>query len=166
MGLFLPHEKYLKITGVDLEALKQKGIKAIILDVDNTLTTHGNPTCSKEVLDWLQKARNAQMKLMLLSNNQAERVAPFARLVGLDYEAKAAKPLKKGILHVCERMGVAPGEAAMIGDQIFTDILGGRRAGAYCILVDPIELEKGFFFMIKRFFEKPILRRFKEETIK
>ena len=164
MGILMPHERRHRITELDPRQLLACGIRALILDVDNTLTTHDNPTPGPGVMEWLASAKQAGLKMIILSNNHPPRVEPFARILGLDYEAEAKKPLWDGIRRACKRMGVTKDETAMVGDQIFTDILGGRLAGLHCILVDPIEPENTRFFRCKRRLEQPVLRAFERRN--
>lgn len=154
----LLHERFCRITDIDPAQLVSQGLRAVVLDVDNTLTTHDNPTPAPGVLQWLEKARAAGLELLILSNNSPERVRPFAALLGLDFEADGAKPLAGGYRRALRRLGVPAKQAATIGDQIFTDMLGGRLAGLHCIFVEPIEPERGWFFRLKRRLERPILR--------
>lgn len=147
-----------RIYDIDLDALKSQGITLLILDVDNTLTTHNNPDLQEPVRLWLEKAREKGFERLILSNNSAERVAPFAQKLGLLYESNGKKPLKGGFLRVFARFDVRPCQAAVIGDQVFTDILGGNRAGAVTFLTRPIELEPMLFFKLKRALERVVLR--------
>lgn len=160
MSIFYPHERHPTILDISPEALVQSGFRGVILDVDNTLTTHDNPVPSDGVLAWLQSAREAGLKLIILSNNSAERVRLFAALLGLDFESNGRKPLPTGYRRALARLGLKKNQAVAIGDQIFTDVLGARLAGIYCIFVNPIEPERTRFFRFKRRLERPILSRF------
>ncbi|MFV0497533.1 MAG: YqeG family HAD IIIA-type phosphatase [Candidatus Fimivivens sp.] len=160
MSIFYPHEWYPTILDISPQALALAGYRGVILDVDNTLTTHDNPVPSDGVLAWLEAARAEGLKLIILSNNSAARVSLFADLLGLDFESNGRKPLPVGYRRALSRMGIKPGEAVAIGDQIFTDILGARLAGIYAIFVTPIEAESSRFFRFKRWLEHPILLRF------
>lgn len=162
MSIFYPHERYRRITDIDPAALRTAGIEAMVLDVDNTLTTHDNPAPAPGVTDWLRRAEAVGLRLVILSNNSPERVEPFARMLGLQFEAKGRKPLPGGVRRACARLNASPGRTALVGDQIFTDMLGGRLAGTRCLFVDHIEPEAGWFFRLKRRLEKGILRRYEK----
>lgn len=164
MSIFYPNERYKKITDISPIELKNKGFEGIILDVDNTLTTHDNPKPGDGVMDWLAAASDAGLKLIILSNNTPERVKPFAKMLGLEFEANGKKPLTSGYLRAVKSMGVTRKTAIAIGDQIFTDILGARLSGIYSILTDPIEPEHTAFFKFKRKAEKPILAMFERRV--
>ncbi len=153
--LFTPTKSYESILQITPDILREMGVTALILDIDNTMTTHDNPTPLEGLFDWLELMRQSGIKMMIVSNNYSERVTPFAELLGLDFIPRGAKPLPKGYKAAAERLGVSKGEICTIGDQLFTDILGAKLFGIKSILVDPIEPEKTLFFRIKRALEKP-----------
>lgn len=153
--LFTPTGHYKSILEITPRVLKEMGVTALILDIDNTMTTHDNPTPLEGLFDWLELMRKSGIKMMIVSNNYSERVTPFAELLGLDFIPRGAKPLPKGYKAAAERLGVSKGEICTIGDQLFTDILGAKLFGIKSILVDPIEPETTLFFRIKRALEKP-----------
>ena len=155
---FYPDRRYHRITDIDPAALSQEGIQGIILDVDNTLTTHNNPRPADGVISWLDQARACGLRLIILSNNRPQRVEPFARMLGLEFEANGKKPMAGGFLRACAHMGTVPEATAAIGDQIFTDVMGARRAGVLCLMAARIEPEPGWFFRLKRRLERPLLR--------
>lgn len=166
MRILQPRERYEKLVDIPVEALAAMGIRGLILDVDNTMTTHGNPTPADGVPEWLDCVRRAGIGCIILSNNAPGRVEPFARLLSLAFEADAAKPLPGGYRRACAHMGVPLSAAASIGDQIFTDILGANLAGVYSIFVNPTEPENTRFFRLKRRLERPILARFERSRIR
>ena len=162
MSVFFPHADFKRIYEIPTEFFQQWGLTVALLDVDNTLTTHDNPTPHKEVLGWLERQRNSGLRLMILSNNTEERVAPFAEGLGLEYIADAHKPLGGPLRQDLGKLGVRPEETAVIGDQIFTDILCARLAGCTAVLVEPMEPEPMAFFRVKRTLERPILRAYRK----
>ncbi len=153
-----------KMTDLELDFFESLGCKAILLDVDNTMTTHDNPTPAEGVAEWIDRMKSNGLKLIIVSNNSAERVAPFAEKIGLDFVAKGAKPLAKGFKEACCRIGVRPKEAVAVGDQIYTDIIGGNLLGAYTVLTVPYELEEKLFFKFKRMMEKPVIASYKRKA--
>lgn len=104
------------------------------------------------------------MKLTILSNNSRERVEPFARKLGLDFVARACKPLPFGMTRAQRLFGLPKKQIAVIGDQIFTDIVGGNWKGMYTILVEPFTLEQGVFFRLKRKLERYPIRRYQKQN--
>lgn len=155
--LFTPTRAYNTILSVTPDVLSEMGVDAIILDIDNTCTTHDNPVPIDGLFDWLDSMRAAGITMMIVSNNHPPRVEPFARLLGLEYVSEGAKPLPKGYKEAARRMGKDKSRIVTIGDQLFTDILGAKLFGIKSILVRPIEYEKTTFFKIKRALEVPLL---------
>ncbi len=160
MAIFRPTYALKKITDITPSALKKRGIKALILDVDNTLTTHNNPTPAEGVPGWIEEMKSAGIKLIIVSNNNTERVTPFAEMLGLHFVPNGAKPLPIGFKRAAAELraaGVPQNRIAAVGDQIFTDILGANLAGIRSIFVYPIEFETSLPFKLKRAAEKPLL---------
>ncbi len=154
--LYLP-----SIACLQPEQLQRWGVRGLILDVDNTLTTHDNPVPHPEVQRWLEVMRQAGVSMIILSNNHPPRVKPFAELLGLPFTADAAKPLPKGFRRAARELNLPKEQIAVVGDQIFTDVLGGNLFGAKTVLLQPIQPESTWFFRLKRRLEKGILRNYK-----
>ena len=163
---FMPDIAEDNIHSLDLEELWQKGIRGIILDIDNTLESHRVPKATEKTLEFLKKLDSLGFKVCLISNGKEERVRLFNENLGYFAMAKAGKPKKKGYRLAQKEMGLKSEQVAMIGDQIFTDVFGAKRCGFYSVLVEPIESIKNGFFYIKRFFEKNIRQKAKEKIKK
>jgi len=149
---------YLKsIAALTPALLERWGIRGLILDVDNTLTTHGNPHPDPGVLLWLKTMREHHIEMVILSNNTPRRVEPFAGELRMDFVANAKKPFSIGFGRAAAKLRRPKSEIAVVGDQIFTDILGGNLWGARTILVKPIEPEATGFFRLKRLLERDII---------
>lgn len=155
--LFRSTAAFRHTTDITPEFLRKNNIKGLILDLDNTLTTHDNPKPGEGVLEWLQLMKNSGIKLMIVSNNHAPRVKPFADMLGLTFVSEGKKPLTKGFSEAMKLMGLSKGELAAVGDQIFTDVLGANLFGIKMLYVVPIEHEKTAFFKLKRKLEIPFL---------
>lgn len=148
MSLFYPALYRDRITDITLEDLKRLGVSGLLLDVDNTLTTHGSQELSDDVRDWLDAMKQAGIRMTVVSNSWEWRVAPFAGRIGLQHTSLSCKPLPFGFIRGMRRMGLKRKQCVAIGDQVFTDILGANLAGIPCIQLQPILLETG----------KPILK--------
>ncbi len=146
-----------RVTGLTLPFLRRKGIRGLVLDVDNTLTTHDNPTPWPDIAAWLDTMRQGGIGMVIVSNNSDNRVRPFAELLGLDYVADGQKPRLAGMRRAARRLGLSPAEIAVVGDQIFTDILGGNRFGALTVMVAPLGPETVPFIKFKRVLERGVL---------
>ncbi|MBQ8119338.1 MAG: YqeG family HAD IIIA-type phosphatase [Ruminococcus sp.] len=155
--IFRPTYVFNDITGITPKFLKRKHIKGIVLDIDNTLTTHNNPVPPQSSMDWLASVKKAGIKLIIVSNNKPPRVEPFAQLLELEYVANGRKPLTYGINEAVKRLGFEKCDIAAIGDQIFTDIMGANLAGIRSCFVYPLEPETSLPFRFKRTIEKPLL---------
>ena len=161
MALLIPTYAYKRATDLSPEFFTEKGIKCLLLDVDNTLTTHDNPIPADGIEPWLDTIKQSGLNAVILSNNSDERVKPFAEKLSLSYIPRARKPLTFGITKACKEYNITKNEIALIGDQIFTDIICGNLKGILTVLVEPYELEDKFFLNLKRKLEKPILKKIK-----
>lgn len=157
MAIFKPTFALKSILEITPQALAAHDIKALILDVDNTLTTHNNPIPAEGISEWIENMKKHNIKLLIVSNNNAERVTPFAETLGLHFVPNGAKPLPMGFLRAVRELGYSKKNICAVGDQIFTDILGANLAGVRSVFVYPIEPETSVPFKIKRAIEKPLL---------
>ena len=165
MALFFPTIYRRRITDVTADDLRRLGAEAVLLDVDNTLTTHDAPDLTDAVKDWLSRMQTEGFRLIIVSNNRAERVAPFAEKIGLPYYAHARKPLPFGFSAAAKQMGCDRKRCVVIGDQIFTDMLGANLAGMKSVLLEPIQFEvEQKFIVFKRKIERPMLNSRKQKA--
>lgn len=155
-----PHFIINTITDITVDFLRENSIDALLLDVDNTLSVaHKNKTLRIGVVEWLESMQKSGIKLIVLSNAKAERAKAFAKSIGLDAVGLAAKPLPFGYLKAVKILEKSKGTTAVVGDQIFTDILGGRLAGIKTILVTDITPEQTLSFKIRRKIEQKLRKR-------
>lgn len=155
---FKPNIKLDKITDITPEMLKRRDITALLLDVDNTMSTHHGKILTDGLVSWLECMRAAGIKLIVVSNSKRVRVEPFAGRIGLDFISLACKPLPHGYLRAVKRLGVKRKNAAIVGDQIFTDVIGGNCLGVKTVLLTPIKPEDGLSFRIRRRLERVIFK--------
>ena len=126
------------ITG---EALARRGIRLLLADLDNTLVPYGVPLPDERLKAWRDELKEHGVTLFILSNNRHEsRPRIFAQALDVPYIGHAGKPKTPSFFAAMEQVGVTREQTAIIGDQIFTDVLGGNRAGVATILVRPIRL--------------------------
>ena len=161
--LLKPNIKLHGITDITVELLKQHDIKALLLDVDNTMSTHHGTVLTDGLMEWIAKMSDSGIKLMVLSNSKRFRIEPFAARIGLPFISLGCKPLPTGYLRGVKALGEKRKNVAIVGDQIFTDILGGNIVGVKSILLTPIKLEDGWSFKIRRKLEKKLYKRYKFE---
>ncbi|MEE1245424.1 MAG: YqeG family HAD IIIA-type phosphatase [Acutalibacteraceae bacterium] len=156
--LLRPNIKLDKITDISVDILKKYNITALILDVDNTLSTHHGQVLTDGLEEWLKNMRENNIKLTVLSNSTKKRLDPFAKKIGLDYISLGLKPLPFGYLRALKALGTKRKNTAIVGDQIFTDTLGGNLVGLNTVLLTPIKPETSLRFRFKRRIEKFLIK--------
>lgn len=157
--IFKPTLWVKNVLSIDEEFLRENGIEGLILDLDNTLSMHGNPAAEEGIPEWLDKMRGLGIAMIVVSNNTYKRVSLLAAKLGLEFVSSGAKPLTVGINKAVKRLGLPKDKLAVVGDQIFTDVMGGNFAKIKTILVEPFHLEKGALFKLKRSAEGLVFRR-------
>ena len=163
MNLLLPKKAFNSIFDIPLVQLYTFGIRGIIFDLDNTLTEWNNPELSKETISWLEKAKKIGFKMCFVSNNSDHRVKEIADRVDIPFIARAKKPRRRSFRKAMALMDTKPEHTAVVGDQIFTDILGGNRLGLFTVLVSPISRKEFIGTRLVRILEKIILERNKKK---
>lgn len=157
--LIKPNIYLKKIEDITIELLQKNNIKALILDVDNTLIDY-EQNMSKDVEIWAKNIQGQGAKLYILSNsNNKEKVEKVSKRLKIPYEHFAKKPLKSGFKKVQKKLGEEPEHIGVVGDQIFTDIIGGNRSKMFTILVDPIN-EKDYWYTA---WKRPIENKIKKK---
>lgn len=149
-----PRTKIHSVYQLTPEWLAERGIKAVICDVDDTLTPYFDTTPTGRLVEWKDTLARAGIRLFILSNGKRERIEPFCRALGIDCLALAMKPLPFGFIHAVHKIGLKKSQVITVGDQIFTDIAGGNLAGLHTVLVDPLAYKTGTMEKKKRQWEK------------
>lgn len=157
--LFKPDFWLKNVMEIDKEFLKKNRVRALILDMDNTLSMHDDPSAEEGVSEWLDEMRRLGIKMRVVSNNNTRRVEPLAKALGLEFTANGAKPLTFGVNRAVKAMKVSRRETLVVGDQIFTDIAAGNLAGIRTVLVEPFHLENKWTFKLKRKVESLVFHR-------
>ncbi|MCM3743422.1 YqeG family HAD IIIA-type phosphatase [Sporosarcina luteola] len=163
--IFLPDEYVKDIYQISPEALKEKGIKGIITDLDNTLVEWDRPEATPEIREWVRMMQEAGLQVTILSNNNQSRVESFCGPIGTPFICDARKPLAKNFKNALALMGLKKEEAVMVGDQLMTDILGGNRFGLHTILVVPVASSDGFVTKFNRMIERRIMAKLKRQGL-
>ncbi len=160
---FLPDQQVNSIYDITPESLKEKGIKGIITDLDNTLVEWDRPSATPPLINWFQQMEYNQIKVTIVSNNNEARVKFFADPLLTPYIYKARKPMTKAFNRAVKDMGLEKHETVVIGDQLLTDVLGGNRSGFHTILVVPVAKTDGVVTKFNRMVERRILNWFKKK---
>ncbi|MCQ2418893.1 MAG: YqeG family HAD IIIA-type phosphatase [Clostridia bacterium] len=164
---FLPKVIFPEVTYLPPEYLLQRGIKLLMLDFDNTMLPYTTNVPSQALLDWISKFQKSSVQLCIVSNSKKPRVRIFSEQYGVDVIQGAKKPFSKGIKACLKKYGVEKSEAALVGDQIYTDVLGANCAGVYSVLVKSIH-NHTFWLKLRHVAEVPFIfmakgRKYKHE---
>lgn len=143
---------------IPLTQLREQNITAFIVDLDNTITEWNSNEISAEMEAWFGLIRAQGFKACILSNNGERRIKSVADRLGIPFIHRAAKPRRGAFRQAISVMGVTADQTAVIGDQIFTDILGGNRAGLYTILVQPLARREFVGTKINRLLELLVIK--------
>ena len=148
------------IKEITLELLQKNKIKGLILDVDNTLIDY-DKNLLEGAKEWCDNLKQNNIKICILSNtNKVKKVEKVAKILDLEYIYFAHKPNKKGFYKAKELLGIKEEEIATVGDQIFTDVLGGNKVGMFTILTKPIDERDILITRVKRPFEKVVIGKY------
>lgn len=135
----LPTWRALSVADVNAEFLARENIRLVMLDFDNTLVPYTTDIPSESVAAWLLTMKQTDIRLCVVSNSHNNRVPEFCKYYGIDCITGARKPFSSGIHRCLKRYGFLPQQALLIGDQIYTDTLGGNCAGVRTLLVKAID---------------------------
>ncbi|HOJ78068.1 MAG TPA: YqeG family HAD IIIA-type phosphatase [Bacillota bacterium] len=153
------------ILELDLDKLSSMGIKAVIFDLDNTLVEWHQDQLNPEVIELIERFKQKGFKLCILSNALEYRVEAVAKLLDIPYVSQAIKPRKSPFIKALEILGTAPENTAVVGDQLFTDILGGNRMQLYTIWTPPLSDTEFFSTRAVRKLERLVVKRFRKKGI-
>lgn len=159
-GLLRPREVLEHIEQITPEFLAVRGLRGLMLDLDNTLIPYGSYVDRAEVLTWAAELRRADVQLYLLSNATAKRAQFWLEKLSFEGVGMAGKPFQRSYKRALAQMRLPASQVAMVGDQLFTDMLGGNIAGMYTILVHPIINNALPHTQVARRFERLVLRRY------
>lgn len=162
---FFPDEYLASTYSVPFEELYEKGYRGVIFDIDNTLVPHGAPA-NDRAKKLFQRLKEIGFESCLLSNNQKARVEMFNKEIHTHYIYNAFKPGTKNYLRAMEIMGTEKENTLFVGDQLFTDVWGAKRAGIHNILVRPIDPKEEIQIVLKRYLEKIVLHFYKKSKEK
>lgn len=163
LNYFLPDQHVKSIFDIKANDLKQKGIKGVITDLDNTLVEWDRPSATPELLHWFKEMKDNGIEITIISNNNQERVKSFSEPINIPFIYSARKPMGKAFRRALKDMKLAKNEIVVIGDQLLTDVFGGNRSGLHTILVVPVSQSDGFFTRFNRRMERTILNWMKRK---
>lgn len=165
LGRFFPDERAATVEDVDYDKLINLGIQAVIFDLDNTIAKWGDDSLAEEIIELFERLTSRGLKVGILSNSRREKIEDFVIDLPFPHLFNANKPSLKGFRTMLAKLDVSPDQAAMIGDQLFTDVLGANRLDMYTIRVEPIDPDREYrFTKVNRIGEKVLL--FLRETFR
>jgi len=152
--LLCPNALVESLFDIDFEQLKNQGIKGIIFDLDNTIIPWDSSDMCPTICAWLEQVAAQGFKISIVSNNWHKRVRKIAQRLDVPFVARAYKPAKNGFRRALSVMSLGANEAAVVGDQLFTDVLGGNRLGLCTIWVKPLNPQEFVGTKIQRYMER------------
>lgn len=162
---FYPDEYVASTYKIPFEKLYEEGYRGVIFDIDNTLVPHGAPA-DERAKKMFARLREIGFESCLISNNQEPRVKMFNEEIQTRYIYNAHKPSTKNYIRAMEEMGTDKGNTMFVGDQLFTDVWGAKRAGIHNILVKPIHPKEEIQIVLKRYLERIVLHFYKKQRRK
>lgn len=159
LKLLCPDDCVDTVLDIDLDELKRRGIRALILDVDNTLLGWESHELPADVLAWVEKAKQMGFRVCIASNGTKARVRKIADALQVPAISKAIKPRKRPFRRALKILGTSAQSTAVVGDQIFTDVLGGNRMDLYTILINPVSKRELRTTKMVRRVERRVLTR-------
>lgn len=148
-----------RLSGVSLDDLSVRGIRGIIVDLDNTLVGYGQDHLEEADERWIRTARERGFGVVLVSNNFTGRVGRIGGILGVPAISSALKPLPRGFLQALRVLGTPKAATVVVGDQLFTDVLGAKLCGLRSILTEPIVAHDWLGTRVLRFLERVLLGR-------
>ena len=158
--MLTPDYYYDSVHEIPYEEFWKEGLRGLIFDIDNTLTAFDQKLPSEEIVDLINRLQRMGYKLCLVTNNTNRRLTSFNEHMQLPGIANALKPLTRGLCQAMEKMSTQPYQTAIIGDQLLSDIWGGRNARITTIMVRPLTERDFLFVRAKRLIERLMLRKF------
>lgn len=158
LGAFRPGMCVDGLKDIDLEDLRSRGIRALMLDLDNTILPWRDVVVPESSEQWVRQAKSLGFGVCIVSNtHNPKRLTRIASALGIPSVHRALKPRRRGFARALETVGCDPAAAAVVGDQILTDIVGGNLAGMFTILVRPMHQREFVGTKLSRIVEKLVL---------
>ena len=158
--ILMPDQYYRSISEIDFDRLHKTGIRVLLTDMDNTLNPHGAHECGDFAKSQIARIQASGIECMIFSNAKTPRLAELSAQTGLRYVPGPMKPTQKGIRTALRMFpDLARQNFALVGDQIYTDIITGKAGGILTILVDPLDADEPTYIKFKRLLEKPVKKK-------
>ena len=165
MDNFIPDMYQKSIYHINYDKLKDDGIKCLLFDLDNTCVPFKDKEPNKKLKDLFETLKDMDFKVVIFSNATKKRITPFKNGLNVDCSASSKKPNTNKLMKVIKMFGYDLSEVVLIGDQLFTDILCGNRAGIKTVLVNPMSKDDLLFTKFFRYFERKKFKKFAKKGI-
>ena len=162
MGIFKPTMYRKNIFEIDYQKLKDKGIRCLVFDLDNTLGLIEHEKCPRNTKKLIKSLQN-DLLIFIASNNNTRRIKPYMEDLGVGGVSWCMKPSTRGLKKIKKEYNLKKKEMVMIGDQIVTDVLAGKRFHIMTILVDPLGNKDLKITGLNRYWEDKIVRRYEKK---
>lgn len=163
--LLTPHLAVESLFEIDFDALAADGVRGVIFDLDNTIIPWDSCEMCPTIEEWLRGVLDRGLKVAIVSNNWHSRVREIADRFGLPFVSRAYKPAKSGFRRALASLGLEPHETVVVGDQLFTDVLGGNRLGLRTVWVKPLTAHEFIGTRIHRYFERVAVKRLRAKGL-
>ncbi len=160
----MPKYRYKSVLDISIEDLQNMGAKAVALDIDNTICNDGKENCIQGLEEWIKTTQDAGISVMILSNAMPRRPRNLSKRLGIPYLCMARKPKAHKLIKAAQMMNIETHQLAMVGDQLFADVMAANACGAIAIRVEPLEGETRFkkFYERRRAKETPVIEEFEK----
>ncbi|MFI3307876.1 MAG: YqeG family HAD IIIA-type phosphatase [Mycoplasmatota bacterium] len=165
MEKYIPDMYQESIYKIDYKKLKNRGIKCILFDLDNTLVVYNEKEVTNKLVDFTISLKKMGFKIIIVTNSPKVRAIKFRDALDIDCCANARKPRPNKIIEILEEFNYKESEVALIGDQMCTDVICGNRAGITTILITPLSKKDLFVTKINRFREKKIMAKLRQKDL-
>lgn len=165
MEKYIPDMYQKSIYSIDYSKIKERGIKCLLFDLDNTIAPLSLKKPNRKIKAKFQELKEMNFKIIIFSNNSKNRLKPFKDELEVDCAANAKKPNQQKFLTVIKNYKLKASEVAIIGDQILTDIVGGNKVGITTILVNPISKRDRLNVKMSRLLEKIIIKKLSKKEL-
>jgi HAD superfamily phosphatase (TIGR01668 family) len=157
--VFRPDAYARRLSSVSLDDLAARGFRGVIVDLDNTLVGYGEEHLSAEDAAWIAAALARGFRICLVSNNFTDRVLRVGGELGVPAIPSALKPLPRAFSRALAVLGTTKAQTVVVGDQLFTDVLGAKFLGLHAILTEPLVAKDWLGTRVLRFLERVLLGR-------
>lgn len=158
-GFLRPTSRARRIEEIDIQALVADGVRGVIIDLDNTLVGYRASAPEEKVAAWVERAKERGLHPIILTNNATDWALEIAEALHVPCIPNARKPLLRGFHAALEALRTSHEETVVIGDQLFTDVLGAKRFGMKVILTEPIVPREQWWMRLTRFIERLLTKR-------